>query len=75
MRAVVVGGGIIGTMPALLALDAGDEVLHIERDSRPLPASIRNFSLIWVSARAAGPDAASRRKRQSICAPMRKSSF
>ena len=56
MRVVVVGGGIIGTMHALLALDAGHEVLHIERDSRPLSASIRNFGLIWVSGRAAGPE-------------------
>lgn len=58
MRAVVVGGGIIGTMHALLAVDAGHEVLHIERDSRPLSASVRNFGLIWVSGRAAGPELA-----------------
>jgi len=39
-------GEIIGTMHALLALDAGHEVLHIERDFLPLCASIRNFGLI-----------------------------
>ena len=50
-------GGITGTMHVLLALDAEHEVLHIERDSRPLCASIRNFGPIWVSYRAAGLDA------------------
>ncbi len=56
MKAVVVGGGIIGTMHAVLAIEAGHEVVHIERDSRPLSASIRNFGLIWVSGRAAGAE-------------------
>jgi FAD dependent oxidoreductase TIGR03364 len=56
MKAVVVGGGIIGTMHALLALEAGYEVVHIERDPRPLSASIRNFGLVWVSGREAGPE-------------------
>ncbi len=56
MKAVVVGGGIIGTMHALLAIEAGQEVVHIERDSRPLSASIRNFGLVWVSGRAVGPE-------------------
>jgi FAD dependent oxidoreductase TIGR03364 len=54
----VVGGGIIGTMHAILALEAGHDVVHIERDPRPLSASIRNFGLIWVSGRAAGPELA-----------------
>jgi len=56
MKAVVVGGGIIGTMHALLAIEAGHEVVQIERDPRPLSASIRNFGLVWVSGRAAGPE-------------------
>ena len=56
MKAVVVGGGIIGTMHAVLAIEAGHEVVHIERDSRPLSASIRNFGLVWVSGRAVGPE-------------------
>ncbi|MEJ0014204.1 MAG: FAD-dependent oxidoreductase [Actinomycetota bacterium] len=54
MKAVVVGGGIFGTMHALLALEAGHEVVHIERDPRPLSASVRNFGLVWVSGRAVG---------------------
>ena len=52
----MVGGGIIGTMHALLALEAGHEVLHIERDPQPLSASVRNFGLVWVSGRAAGAE-------------------
>ena len=58
MKAVVVGGGIIGTMHALLAVEAGHEVVHIERESRPLSASVRNFGLVWVSGRAAGGELA-----------------
>ena len=58
MKAVVVGGGIIGTMHAFFALEAGHEVVHLERDSRPLSASVRNFGLVWVSGRAAGPELA-----------------
>ncbi len=56
MKVVVVGGGIIGTMHAFLSLNAGYEVVHIERDSRPLSASVRNFGLVWVSGRATGPE-------------------
>lgn len=58
MRVVVVGGGVIGTMHALLAVEAGHEVVHIERDSQPVSASIRNFGLVWVSGRAAGAELA-----------------
>jgi len=56
VKAVVVGGGIIGTMHALLALEAGHDVVHIERDPKPRSASVRNFGLIWVSGRAAGAE-------------------
>ncbi len=45
-------------MHALLALEIGHEVVHIEKESRPLSASIRNFGLVWVSGRAAGPELA-----------------
>jgi FAD dependent oxidoreductase TIGR03364 len=56
VKVVVIGGGIIGTMHALFALDAGHEVLHIERDPKPLSASVRNFGLVWVSGRASGAE-------------------
>ena len=53
---IVVGGGIVGTMHALLAVKAGYSVTHVERDLAPQSASVRNFGLIWVSGRAAGPE-------------------
>jgi len=55
---VVVGGGVIGTMHAWLALEAGHKVIHLERDLAPQSASIRNFGLVWVSGREAGPELA-----------------
>ena len=51
---VVVGGGVIGTMHAVLAIKAGFRVTQIERDQVPQSASIRNFGLVWVSGREAG---------------------
>ncbi len=55
-RVVVVGAGVIGTMHALLAVGAGLEVVHIEREIEPRGASTRNFGLVWVSGRASGAD-------------------
>lgn len=55
-KVVVVGGGIIGTMHAYLAIKAGHEVIQVERDSHAISASVRNFGLIWVSGRAVGPE-------------------
>ena len=55
-RVVVVGGGVLGTMHAHAARRRGLDVLHIEREPEPRGASVRNFGLIWVSGRAAGPE-------------------
>ena len=55
-RALIVGGGIIGTMHAVLAAEKGFTVTHLERDIKPQSASIRNFGLIWVSGRLAGAE-------------------
>jgi FAD dependent oxidoreductase TIGR03364 len=55
-RVVVVGGGVLGTMHAVAARRRGLDVLHIEREPEPRGASVRNFGLIWVSGRAAGPE-------------------
>jgi FAD dependent oxidoreductase TIGR03364 len=55
-RLVVLGGGIIGSMHAFFGLKAGFEVIQVERDSEALSASVRNFGLIWVSGREAGPE-------------------
>jgi FAD dependent oxidoreductase TIGR03364 len=55
-RLVVVGGGVLGTMHALEGVRHGYEVVQLERDLSPRGASVRNFGLIWVSGRAAGPE-------------------
>jgi FAD dependent oxidoreductase TIGR03364 len=55
-RVVVVGGGVLGTMHAIAARRRGLGVLHLEREPEPRGASVRNFGLIWVSGRAAGPE-------------------
>jgi FAD dependent oxidoreductase TIGR03364 len=55
-RVVIVGGGVLGTMHALEACQRGWEVVHLEADAGPRRASVRNFGLVWVSGRAAGPE-------------------
>jgi FAD dependent oxidoreductase TIGR03364 len=53
-RAVIVGGGVLGTMHAVAARRRGFEVVHLEREAEARGASVRNFGLIWVSGRRAG---------------------
>ncbi|HVT42085.1 MAG TPA: FAD-dependent oxidoreductase [Acidimicrobiales bacterium] len=53
-RAVVVGGGILGTWHAHELIAAGFEVDHLEADAGPTGASVRNFGLVWVSGRRSG---------------------
>ena len=53
---MVVGGGIVGTMHAWTALRRGHSVVQLEREPESRGASVRNFGLIWVSGRAAGPE-------------------
>jgi FAD dependent oxidoreductase TIGR03364 len=55
-RVVVIGGGVLGTMHALVARRRGLDVLHLEREPEPRGASVRNFGLIWVSGREAGAE-------------------
>lgn len=56
MRVIVVGGGVLGTLHARAALNAGYEVIHLERDPLPSSASVRNFGLIWIGGRASGEE-------------------
>jgi len=65
-RTVVVGGGILGTMHALWALELGFEVVHLERELTARGASVRNFGLIWVGGRARGPDLALALRARSL---------
>jgi FAD dependent oxidoreductase TIGR03364 len=55
-RVVIVGGGVLGLMHAVSARRRGLDVVHLEREPGPRGASVRNFGLVWVSGRAAGPE-------------------
>ena len=57
-QVVIVGGGILGTMHAVLARRRGLAVTHLEREPDGRGASVRNFGLVWVSGRRAGPELA-----------------
>jgi FAD dependent oxidoreductase TIGR03364 len=57
-RVVIVGGGVLGTMHAVMARRRGFSVVHLEREAEARGASVRNFGLIWVSGRRAGPELA-----------------
>ena len=57
-RVVIVGGGILGTMHAVMARRHGLAVTHLEREPEGRGASVRNFGLIWVSGRRTGAELA-----------------
>ncbi len=57
-RVVIVGGGILGTMHAVMARRRGLTVTHLEREPEGRGASVRNFGLIWVSGRRPGAELA-----------------
>jgi FAD dependent oxidoreductase TIGR03364 len=64
-RAVVAGGGVLGTWHALELCQAGFTVTHLEAEAAPQGASVRNFGLIWVSGRRTGAELdAAQRARQ-----------
>lgn len=53
---VIVGGGILGTMHAVVARQRGFRVVQLEREPDSRGASVRNFGLVWVSGRAPGAE-------------------
>ena len=53
---VIAGGGVLGTMHAVMARRRGFEVVQLEREAEARGASVRNFGLVWVSGREAGPE-------------------
>jgi FAD dependent oxidoreductase TIGR03364 len=55
-RVIIVGGGILGTMHALVARRRGLQVVQVERELVARGASVRNFGLVWVGARAGGAE-------------------
>jgi FAD dependent oxidoreductase TIGR03364 len=56
MKAIVVGGGIIGTWHAFELVAAGFSVDHLEAEAGTIGASVRNFGLVWVSGRRSGEE-------------------
>jgi FAD dependent oxidoreductase TIGR03364 len=65
-RVVIVGGGVLGMMHAVQARRRGIDVVHLEREPAPRGASVRNFGLIWVSGRAAGPELALAQRARTL---------
>ena len=65
-RVVIVGGGVLGTMHAVMARQRGYAVTHLEREAEGRGASVRNFGLIWVSGRRAGPELALARRARRL---------
>ena len=55
-RVVIAGGGVLGTMHAVAARRRGFEVVQLDREAEARGASVRNFGLVWVSGRKAGPE-------------------
>jgi FAD dependent oxidoreductase TIGR03364 len=55
-RVVIAGGGVLGTMHAVAARRRGFQVVQLEREAEARGASVRNFGLVWVSGRKAGPE-------------------
>jgi FAD dependent oxidoreductase TIGR03364 len=53
---VIAGGGVLGTMHAVMARRRGFEVVQLEREAEARGASVRNFGLVWVSGRKAGTE-------------------
>ena len=53
---IIAGGGVLGTMHAMAARRRGFEVVQLEREAEARGASVRNFGLVWVSGRKAGPE-------------------
>src|ERR1700743_2692239 len=63
---VIVGGGILGTMHAVSARQRGHRVIQLEREPEARGASVRNFGLVWVSGRRAGPELALARRAREL---------
>jgi len=57
-HALVIGGGVIGTMHAWRLQKRGWSVTQLDRDPTPRQASVRNFGLVWVGGRRAGDELA-----------------
>jgi FAD dependent oxidoreductase TIGR03364 len=65
-RAVVVGGGVLGTLHSHQLVATGFEVVQLEADALPNSASVRNFGLLWVSGRRSGEELTAARRARRI---------
>src|SRR6202012_3373719 len=65
-QVVIVGGGVLGTMHAVMARRRGLAVTHLKREPEGRGASVRNFGLIWVSGRRPGPELALARRAREL---------
>jgi FAD dependent oxidoreductase TIGR03364 len=65
-RVVIVGGGVLGTMHAVMARRRGFEVVQLEREPEARGASVRNFGLVWVSGRRAGRELSLARRAREL---------
>ncbi len=52
---VIVGSGIVGLAHALAASRRGLRVALVDRDLRPMGASVRNFGMVWPIGQPPGP--------------------
>src|ERR1700753_435889 len=50
----IVGAGILGLAHAYIAAKSGKSVMVIEKNPRPLGASVRNFGMVWPIGQPAG---------------------
>lgn len=63
MKVIVIGGGILGTAHAWMAVERGHQVVQLEREVQARGATVRNFGLVWVSGRAPFELSAAQRAR------------
>src|SRR5215469_2955548 len=53
-------------MHAVQARSHGIDVVHLDREAAPRGGSVRNFGLIWVGGRAAGPELALAQRARTL---------
>ncbi len=53
-QAIVIGSGIVGLATAYALINKGYKVKVLEKNGRPIGASIRNFGMIWPTGQPGG---------------------
>jgi FAD dependent oxidoreductase TIGR03364 len=70
--AIVIGAGIVGLATARALSNQGWKVKVIERNPKPIGASIRNFGMVWPVGQAQGPTFERAMRSRSIWLEMSK---